>query len=255
MHRSVPAIAQLVNAARQGCVICETRTPLKPHPDHVHEIKLWRRIAIWPLSAFLRLWWRTIRVELPAKDLETICLQGEPTIYVLWHNRLFIAADMARRFRAGHPLYCLISASNDGAWLTALFASVGIRTVRGSSSKLGREATGELIEALAKGYDVGITPDGPRGPCYHMKPGALVVARRARTRVVLAGFDFESSWRLSSWDGFHIPKPFSTVHMRFFVAGPNELEDRDEAAIELGRRLEELNPDRKPAPVRKRAKA
>jgi lysophospholipid acyltransferase (LPLAT)-like uncharacterized protein len=256
MHRSVPAIGRLVNAARQLCGICETKAPLNtPSESYVHGINLWRRIAIWPLSAFLRLWWRTIRVEIPAKDLETIILQGDPTIYILWHNRLFAAADVVRRFRAGHPLCCLISASEDGAWLTALFSSFGIRTVRGSSSRLGREATAELIGALANGYDVGITPDGPRGPCYKMKPGALVVARRARTRVVLVGFDYESSWRLGSWDGFHIPKPLSLIHMRFEVAGPDELEDRDEAAADLGRRLAELNPDRKPAPVRRPAKA
>jgi lysophospholipid acyltransferase (LPLAT)-like uncharacterized protein len=254
MLRSVPANPPLVNAARQARVICETRTPLKTTPDtYVHGVTFWRRAAVWPLSAFLRLWWRTIKVDVPGQNLDEILLQGEPTIFVLWHNRLFVAADMVRRFRASHPLYCLISASSDGAWLTALFSLVGIRTVRGSSSRLGREAAGELLEALGKGNDVGITPDGPRGPCYEMKPGALVVARRSQSRVVLVGMDFESSWRLSSWDGFHIPKPFSRVHMRFLVALPGELEDRDEAALALGRRLAELNPDRKSAPVRKRA--
>jgi lysophospholipid acyltransferase (LPLAT)-like uncharacterized protein len=252
----VPANGRLVNAARQACVICETRASLKTPPEtHAHEIKLWRRIAVWPLSALIRLWWRTIRVRMPDEDASVVSQEGAPTIFVLWHNRLFMAADVVRRFRAGHPLYSLISASNDGAWLTALFTNLGLRVVRGSSSRGGREAASDLLEVVRAGHDVGITPDGPRGPCYQMKPGALIVARRARIRVVLSGFDFESSWRLSSWDGFHIPKPFSVVHMRFVVAAPIELDDRDEAALELGRRLAELNPDRTPAPVRRRAKA
>jgi hypothetical protein len=193
-----------------------------------------------------------LRVRVPDEDLRVVTLQGEATIFILWHNRLFLAADMVRRFRGGHPLYCLISASNDGAWLSALFAALGLRAVRGSSSRLGREAATDLLEVLKAGNDVGITPDGPRGPCYEMKPGALVVARRARTRVVLIGIDFESSWRLSSWDGFQIPKPFSIVRMRFEVAAPDDLEDRDEAARQLGSRLARLNPDRKTAPVRRR---
>ncbi len=65
--------------------------------------------------------------------------------------------------------------------------------------------------------------------------------------------DFESSWRLASWDGFHLPRPFSAVHMRFETAGADELDERDEAARGLGRRLSSMNPDRIPAPVRRRA--
>lgn len=192
-------------------------------------------------------------MRIPDGDLKVVTHQGEPTIFVLWHNRLFMAADVVRRYRAGHPLYSLISASNDGAWLAALFGALDLRAVRGSSSRMGREAASDLVDVLRQGCDVGITPDGPRGPSYEMKPGALVVARRSRCRVVLAGMDFESSWRISSWDGFHIPRPFSRIHMRFVTVEPNELEDRDEAASQLGRRLVELNPDRTPAPVRSRA--
>lgn len=226
-----------------------------PSETHVHGVTLWRRIAVWPVAALIRLWWRTITLKVPDEDLRAIRLQGEPTIFVLWHNRLFLAADLARRFRGGHPLYSLISASNDGAWLSALFNTLGLKAVRGSSSRLGRQAAGDLLEVLRGGNDVGITPDGPRGPCYEMKAGALVVARRAGIRVVLVGLDFASSWRLSSWDGFHIPKPFSTVHARFLVVDPSELDDREEAARELGNRLSKLNPDRTPAPVRRRASA
>jgi lysophospholipid acyltransferase (LPLAT)-like uncharacterized protein len=85
--------------------------------------------------------------------------------------------------------------------------------VRGSSSRLGREAAKALVDVMRAGDDVGITPDGPRGPVYEMKPGALIVARRAQAAVVLVGMDFESSWRLPSWDGFHLsrsPSPAST---------------------------------------------
>jgi lysophospholipid acyltransferase (LPLAT)-like uncharacterized protein len=254
MPRSVPAFAEVVNAARQAYARCETRTGLKtPSEDHVHGITWWRRLAILPLSAFIRLWWRTIRVSLSDEDRRIVMLQGEPTLFLIWHNRLFLAAEIARRYRGGHPIHGLISASRDGAWLVALLSTLGMRAVRGSSSRRGREAITGMVEALAEGHDVCVTPDGPRGPCYGLKPGSLVVARRARARLVLAGFDFESSWRLRAWDGFHIPKPFSRVHMRFLVADPNEREDIDEAARELGRRLVELNPDRIQAPVKTRA--
>lgn len=252
----MPANNGYVNAARQACVICETRAPLKTPPEtHVHGFSPWQRLAIWPLSVFIRLWWRTIEFSVPEEDRKVITLMGEPTLFILWHNRLFIAAEIARRYRNRHPIYGLVSASRDGAWLAALFTMVGLRSVRGSSSRLGREAVTGLVEALAEGNDACVTPDGPRGPCYEMKPGALVVAQRAHARIVLIGIDFESSWRLSSWDGFHLPKPFTRAHMRFQATRSDQTENGADAARTLGARLSELNPDRKAAPPRRRAKS
>ena len=195
----------------------------------------------------------TLRITIPADDFRNFTLTGRPIIFVLWHNRLFAVAEMARRYRRGHPVYGLVSASRDGAWLSAFFSAVGIRAVRGSSSRFGREAASTLVDVLRAGNDVGITPDGPLGPVYEMKPGALVVARRAQTVVMLVGMDFESSWRLPSWDGFHVPVPFSRVRVRCMAVESSALDDRDEAARLLGGHLAEINPDRKPAPVRRRA--
>lgn len=195
----------------------------------------------------------TVRFEMPAADLAVITNLDGPTLFILWHNRLFMTSEIFSRYRRGHPVHGLVSASSDGAWLAAYFSVVGMRAVRGSSSRMGREAASALVEVLRQGSDVGITPDGPRGPCYEMKPGAIIVARRARTRVVLVGMDFESSWRVSSWDGFHLPRPFSRVLMRFEPFPVEQLKDRDEAARLVHARLVEMNPDRKPAPVRRRA--
>jgi lysophospholipid acyltransferase (LPLAT)-like uncharacterized protein len=224
-----------------------------PSERQVHRVPLWRRAAVWPLAAVVRLWWTTVTICVSEEDRRVVEFQGEPTTFILWHNRLFLAAEIIHRFRKGRPLYSLISGSRDGSWLAAFFAAVGLRAVRGSSNRQGHEAASALVDVLQSGFDVGITPDGPKGPVYEMKPGALIVARRTRCRVVLVGMDFESSWRLASWDGFHIPRPFSKVHMRFEAFGTAALDERDEAARQLGRRLVELNPDRAPAPVRRRA--
>ena len=70
---------------------------------------------------------------------------------------------------------------------------------------------------------------------------------------MLVGMDFESSWRAPSWDGFHVPLPFSRVHLRCVAAQAYAVDDRDEAARRFGELLVEINPDRKPATVRRRA--
>src|SRR5580700_7325056 len=110
MHRSVPANPPLVNAARQARVNCETRAALNSPPDSPPDaIPLWRRAAIWPVAMIVRLWWLTLRVTVPDEDLRVITLQGEPTLFVQWHNRLFLTADIVRRYRGGHPIYSMIS--------------------------------------------------------------------------------------------------------------------------------------------------
>ena len=68
-----------------------------------------------------------------------------------------------------------------------------------------------MVAKLKEGRDVGITPDGSRGPCYEAKPGALLVAKISKAPVLLLSFEFSSAWRLNSWDGFYLPKPFSRV--------------------------------------------
>jgi len=116
--------------------------------------------------------------------------------------------------------------------------------VRGSSSNFGREAATLLVEMMRAGHDIGITPDGPRGPCYEMKPGAVIVPRRTGAPLLLLGGEFESAWQLRSWDRFYLPKPFSRVRMRCELVSSEQLGDRDAAVALLEARMKALNPDR-----------
>jgi lysophospholipid acyltransferase (LPLAT)-like uncharacterized protein len=214
-----------------------------PAPATVHEISGWRRALLWPLGLAIRLWGMSLRFETSSADLLAYSKKDEPVAMVLWHNRLFLAAEIVRRFRGGRPAYALVSASQDGAWLTAFFSLAGLRTVRGSSSRLGREAASALVDTLRLGHDIGITPDGPRGPCYELKPGAVIVSRRTRAPMLLIGGEFSSAWRLRSWDRFYVPKPFSRVRMRCEIVTADQLADRDAAISMLRERLLALNPD------------
>jgi lysophospholipid acyltransferase (LPLAT)-like uncharacterized protein len=199
------------------------------------------------------MWAASVRVTIPEEDARALEQVRGPALFLLWHNRLFMAARLHRKTRVGRRFYGLVSASRDGAWLAAFFSACGLYSVRGSSSRLAREAVSGLVDVLRAGHDVGITPDGPRGPVYSVKPGALVVARRAGTDLVMVGIDFESSWRVRSWDGFHLPKPFSRAILRFQRIDAGAQDDRDEGARKLAADLAAINPDRTPTPVRTRA--
>jgi lysophospholipid acyltransferase (LPLAT)-like uncharacterized protein len=216
---------------------------MAPAHGTVNAISGWRSILLWPFGLFVRLWGMTLRFDASPEDLRNWMKKDEPVAIVLWHNRLFLSAEIVRRYRQGRPVYALVSASQDGAWLTAFFAAAGLRTVRGSSSRMGREAATALVDVLRQGHDVGITPDGPRGPCYELKPGAVIVTRRTQTPILIVGGEFDAAWRLRSWDRFYIPRPFSRVRMRCELITVEQLADRDSALALLRDRLGAINRD------------
>jgi lysophospholipid acyltransferase (LPLAT)-like uncharacterized protein len=182
-------------------------------------------------------------MDLEPGSLEALRDPVDPTISILWHDRLFLTPEIFRRYRQHRPLYALISASKDGAWLADFFAIVGIRAVRGSSSRRGREAVTALIEELRAGHDLGITPDGPRGPRHEFKHGAITVARRTRAPIVLVSVAFESAWQLRSWDRFIIPKPFSRVRAYARLTPLPEGKTDEELAAFLRDQLLAISPE------------
>lgn len=173
--------------------------------------------------------------------------RSEPTIFVLWHNRVFVITEIYYRFRKqkGLQMNGLVSASKDGAWLAAFFRLCGIRAIRGSSSRRGVQSVRELIRAMHDG-DIAITPDGPRGPCYDFKESALLIMRLSKRPLVLVGVRFAKAIRLKSWDGFYLPLPFSKVELtalRLDDTTALPAEKRSEMGAYLREQMLRLNPD------------
>lgn len=210
----------------------------------VNTLTFSRRLLLWPLWLLVRAWGRSLRFDISPEDRFRLSDTSDPTMLLCWHNRLFLAAEIYNRLRRPRPTYGLVSASRDGAWLAAFLNLAGLRSVRGSSSRRGREAMGELAARLAEGSDVAITPDGPRGPLYSFKPGAAILVRRGRARVMLLGSTFSSASRLNSWDRFYLPRPFSTVRICCRLRSARDLPaNLNECAEALRAQLLDLNPD------------
>jgi lysophospholipid acyltransferase (LPLAT)-like uncharacterized protein len=209
----------------------------------INEVGGWQRAALWLLAQMVRAWGRTLRFEADPETLVRLTKSDEPVIVTLWHNRLFLSAEIFRRYRTKWRAYGLVSASKDGAWLAAFYRMVGILPIRGSSNNNGREAARSLIEKMREGFDIGITPDGPRGPLYVVEPGVLVVARRVNAPMLLLGAEFGPAWRLKSWDRFAIPWPFSRIKMRCTILRPQNEAGEKLGADEVRAALMAINPD------------
>src|SRR6202049_2487219 len=137
---------------------------------------------------------------------------SRPVVFLVWHNRILAMPVVYRRYypkRKG--LLVLTSASRDGAYLSEFVRCFGLGVVRGSSSRRGAAALLDLVRSLEAGFDLCITPDGPRGPRYSLGPGALLLSERCKVPLMPLFVEYSAFWRFNSWDGFAVPKPFSKV--------------------------------------------
>lgn len=164
--------------------------------------------ARWALGTLFR----TLSVqEAGLHHLENLRETDTPAIFVLWHGRL-LPLIHAHRHR---NTVVLVSQHRDGEYLARLLHHFGFETVRGSSTRGGVGGLKGLIRAAHQGRNLAITPDGPRGPDRELKLGALTLARMTGLPLVPVGVGVTRSWRARSWDGFLVPKPFSTVRVAY----------------------------------------
>ena len=72
----------------------------------------------------------------------------------------------------------------------------------------------EMGRELESGRAIAFTVDGPRGPSFVAKPGPVLLAHNQGAPLRALHFAAKSAWRLNSWDGFVIPKPFTSILLR-----------------------------------------
>tara|TARA_R110002096_G_scaffold147671_16_gene307708 strand:+ start:42937 stop:43611 length:675 start_codon:yes stop_codon:yes gene_type:complete len=150
-----------------------------------------------------------------------------PIIHAIWHNSIFSWPYSYLKYWPERSGAALTSASKDGEIVAGALEYFGISAVRGSNSRRGVAALIELKKWINNGYDIAITPDGPRGPCHYLQPGIVMLAKKSEAVIMPYRIEYQNSWRLKTWDRFHIPKPFSRadVHLGPYIPVPSDLSD------------------------------
>ena len=195
------------------------------------------------LAAVLKVMRRLFfRVEIV--DPENSLRDARKLVSVTWHNRLlFFPAVFPKEVRK--RTVAVVSASRDGQYIADLIKCFGLRAARGSSSRAGMNAQLEAARALKAGCNVSFTPDGPRGPRYHMSKGPIHLASLHGTAVVPVAVNASRYWECKSWDRFQIPKPFSklTVVIGKPIAIPADLtaEDLEVYRLKVEKALNEVS--------------
>lgn len=189
------------------------------------------------LSGFMRLLYALNKKKFT--NLEVLRQQFEsdqPCIIVAWHNRNIVGplGYLAHR-PPGRVFSPLASSSRDGSLAAAAMDNFGVQCIRGSSSRGGAQALREMVRAARNGQDLGITPDGPRGPKYKVQAGVIAAARLTGLPIVPMTYQASRRKVLGSWDAMIVPKPFGTLH---YVYGepmkvPRHADDATQESLRL----------------------
>jgi lysophospholipid acyltransferase (LPLAT)-like uncharacterized protein len=200
--------------------------------------KILERALLTVVAWLVRALAATLRIQLEGKDIISETLASGSSVLVFgWHELLLVAiCDL----RHDHPII-MVSRSRDGERIARVAERVGIRVVRGSSSRGGARALLEMVRAMREPTLAGHLIDGPRGPRHEVKPGLVVMAQRSRAALVPMTYWVAHKWTARSWDRFQVPLPFSRVVGRFLPARclPADLDEAAIAALcrELGDEL------------------
>jgi len=153
---------------------------------------------------------KTLRIQTTGSEAITSLIK-EKKYFVLafWHGTMVVPWFVHRNLN----LLAIISKSKDGNLLAKILRKWKYKVVRGSSSKDGDIALGVMIDHAKHECAVAITPDGPRGPNFKMKAGAVITAKKSGVPLVLVGTGYKSKTKLHSWDNFEVPFPFSKMHL------------------------------------------
>ena len=183
----------------------------------------------------IRLWWRlcrVVRVE-GAEHLAAALSRAPSLVPCYWHqHQLYCGKYLIEQRALGLTAGWLISPSVDGELGAMLVRRFGAAVIRGSSTHTGARALRDYYQALVKdGISPVVTPDGPKGPRFKFKPGAILLAQMSGRPILPMAYAASHAW-LVKWDKFVIPMPWARVAI---ALGPPRYVPRstDGAALEV----------------------
>jgi lysophospholipid acyltransferase (LPLAT)-like uncharacterized protein len=193
------------------------------------------RLAAPLLLAFIQLWWRSCRIVaiVGEQHLDTVLARWPSFLPCYWHQHQLFGARFLLMMQAKGKLRAgfLISPSVDGELGAMMVRRLGAYVIRGSSSHTGALALKDYFQALIREkVSPIITPDGPRGPAFVVKPGAILLAQMSGRPMLPIAYA-ASRARLVAWDRFVMPMPFCRIAIG--VGPPCHVpKDTDAAGVE-----------------------
>jgi lysophospholipid acyltransferase (LPLAT)-like uncharacterized protein len=188
--------------------------------------------------------WKDCEVQ-AYKDFETAYENKPPLIASFWHNRIFLFSYLISNIWQKLDFVAMVSQSFDGEYISRAAQRLGYGIVRGSSTRGGSDASREMLDLLKENLMMALTVDGPKGPKYKAKKGAVKLAQLAGVPIIPTLIECKKYWQLKkSWDNLQIPKPFTRakvfVGKPIFVSREIDETEFENKLQELQKQLDEL---------------
>jgi len=178
-----------------------------------------RQIKTWLLKTILSIGlnsilatckWRAYNAEI-FEGAKTI---NKPIFLCCWHSRFILIASYFKKIQL--PIWSVSSTHKDSEMLAGILEGWGLRLVRGSSTRGWSHVLKQLIKLFKKDSSIiAITNDGPKGPPMVAKKGSVALALKNNAQIIAITGEASRYWKLPSWDGTIIPKPFTTIYIQF----------------------------------------
>ena len=201
------------------------------------------RAADLAFFLFIKLIGRTVRFEIEGwENWEAASREGKIPIYTFWHNRIFLATYFWRQRR----IVVMTSRSFDGEYIARFIQRFGYGAARGSSTRGATGAVVEMVRLMRAGCPTAFTIDGPKGPRYVAKMGAVLLAKKTGQPILPFTITAKKFWEAKkSWDGSQAPKPFTRARVDIaapiYVSADADDQELERKRDELQRALDEIN--------------
>jgi lysophospholipid acyltransferase (LPLAT)-like uncharacterized protein len=189
------------------------------------------RAADLAFFVLIQLIGHTIRWQVEGWDNFEAATRGSSVpIYAIWHNRVFLSTYFWRR----RGIVVMTSRSFDGEYIARFIQRFGYGASRGSSSRGGIGAIVEMVRLMRAGIPTAFTIDGPKGPRYVAKMGAVLLAKKTGHPVLPFSITPRKFSTVKSWDQFQVPLPFTRALVE--IASPIHVsKDSDENGLQAKR--------------------
>lgn len=185
---------------------------------------------------------RTIRWQVEGwENWEAATREGQVPIYTFWHNRVFLATYFWRK----RGIVVMTSQSFDGEYIARFIQRFGYGAARGSSTRGAVGAIIEMTRLMRAGLPTAFTIDGPKGPRYVAKKGAVLLAKKTGQPIIPFTITARHWEAKRSWDGFQVPLPFARARLDIappiYVPADTDDEGLESKRDELQAALDELD--------------
>jgi len=193
----------------------ENSSKNKDQPRQLTVKRKWSYTLLKPVLLLLvNVIWVSCRVKvIGTENMDAVIQRQKPVIPCYWHQQhLFCAWYMLQQLKSGMKVGFLISPSVDGEVPAQIVSSRGARVIRGSSTRTGAQALRDMYQIIVKdGVSPVTTSDGPTGPIFKFKPGAVMLSQMTKAPMIPIACAAQKARYLGSWDHFMIPLPFTRV--------------------------------------------